>query len=343
MTTPLCVCGCGRPVADGYATVPCMSRAGYRLTEIAEMVPAARDIARGLSNHGGTGGSGKPGSRLPLDLGAMARLDAVERELIGWVRHVMEQRGGGIALSPDEDRIVLLARWLTGHLEWFRHRAEVDELLADIETCARVVRGIARGPAEWLYLGPCGTELESGHPACPASCGCKLNDLDKLPAACEGCACLTRCHGEFAWAGPCPGDVYGRPGAATGRCRTCSTEFDQDKRRAWLDEQTTDLAAPARDIAYSLGINVKTIRSWATEIVTETGYVVRRAKLRTYYRQGEHVVPWTGRPEGMSDADWKAETERRGPRLHYVGDVRALAQEADERKAEREATRDQAA
>jgi hypothetical protein len=327
---------CTKPMGDtAYACTGCMARAGYRLTEIADMVPAARDIAHGLASHDNGGGHSKPGSRLPLDLGATARLDAVQKTLTKWVDHIGVTRGQmrpWFALQGDP--ITIAAYWLSSNLEWIRHQPDrepddqgntwgAEQFLGDVEACARVVRGIARGPAEQKYLGPCGAVRTD---VVPLSDG-------------QGSWDLT----EVMTDSPCEGDVYGYPDAATGRCRTCKAEHDQAERRAWLDEQTTDLAAPARDIAYSLGINVKTIRSWATEIVTETGYVVRRAKLRTYYRQGEHVVPWTGRPEGMSDAGWKAETERRGPRLHYVGDVRALAQEANERKAGREATRDQAA
>jgi hypothetical protein len=257
---------CTKPMGDtAYACTGCMARAGYRLTEIADMVPAARDIAHGLSNHGGTGSHGKPGSRLPLDLGATARLDAVQGSLTTWARHIAEERSGADwhATGPG-DLIAWAARYLTANLEWMRHRAEVAEVLDDIEACARVVRGIARGPAEWLYLGPCGTEVEPGHPACPTACGCKLNDLDKVPAACEGCACLTRCHGEFAWAGPCPGDVYGRPGAATGRCRTCGTEYDQGERQAWLDGEVRQRAYRASEIEDAYGVKANLIRQWAT-------------------------------------------------------------------------------
>lgn len=94
MSDPICV-RCGRPLADGaFACDRCAYRAGDQLHELADMADAARDIAHGLSSRqGGSGGAGKPGSRLPLDLAATARLDAVLGELSGWARHIAETRG----------------------------------------------------------------------------------------------------------------------------------------------------------------------------------------------------------------------------------------------------------
>lgn len=94
MSDPICV-RCGRPLADGaFACDRCAYRAGDQLHELADMADAARDIAHGLSSRqGGSGGVGKPGSRLPLDLAATARLDAVTAELTTWCRHVAETRG----------------------------------------------------------------------------------------------------------------------------------------------------------------------------------------------------------------------------------------------------------
>jgi hypothetical protein len=88
----LCV-RCGRPTADGYACSGCAYRAGDQLHEIADMAPAARDVAHRTSRRGGGGASGKPGSSLPLDLGATSKLDAVEAELTTWARHISETRG----------------------------------------------------------------------------------------------------------------------------------------------------------------------------------------------------------------------------------------------------------
>lgn len=323
MTSTECVTGCGRPAPDGYACPRCTAKARGHLAEIGDTIGAARDIARGFSSTGSdVGATGVPESTVPLNLPAAAKLDGVAAELLALARMVAEERGLPVAdVSHWDDPIEGLAVRLGEHLEWLRHHPAADEHLGVIAACARVVHSIVRGPVELRYLGPCGALIVENY---------ERTEADGILA-------------ESGTVRTCEGDVYGRPHAETGRCRTCGAEVDQAERRAWLDDLTAELAAPARVIAHSLDLPVKTIRSWANEIVTETGHVVRHAKLRTYYRTGEHVIPWTDRPKGMADQAWKAETERRGPRLHYVGDVRRLAKEAADRRAERERNREGAA
>lgn len=307
--TPTCI-RCGRPTADGYACMAETTRAAEQLRQVVDMVPAARDVAHGLSRHGGAGASGKPGSRLPIDLTAMSKLDAVQNELVGWARATVEERHGGRLAHAHEDPIIHAAQYLIANLEWWRHRANIDEILGDVEACARVVRGIARGPSEQRYLGPCGATVtwDDGGNEVPRDA-------------------------------PCEGDVYAHTGATNGTCGACKARWLVTNRAAWIEEQTADLAAPARDIAYALGVSVKTIRSWATEIQAPNGTVIRKAKLRTYYRVDQHVVPWIEPDAKLSEAERKAELAVRGPRLHYVGDVRDLAREAAVRRAENEAKR----
>jgi hypothetical protein len=225
---------CTKPLPDtAYACTGCMCRAGYRLTEIADMVPAARDIAHGLSNHGGTGGSGKPGSRLPLDLGATARLDAVQNELGGWARITLDERQGQPFAPGPVDPIIHAAYCLAANLEWWRHRPAVAELLGDIEACARVVRGIARGPAERLYLGTCGARVTWD------------DDGNEIPRDT-----------------PCAGDVYAHQGATDGMCRACQARWTVTTRRAWLDGEVRQRNFRAAHIAEAHGVNVNTIRTW---------------------------------------------------------------------------------
>lgn len=95
MTASLCVV-CGRPTPDGYACITETSRAAAQLRDIIDMTPAARDVAHGLSRRAGGGSTGKPGSRLPLDLGATARLDGVQNALTTLARTIAETRGVAI-------------------------------------------------------------------------------------------------------------------------------------------------------------------------------------------------------------------------------------------------------
>jgi hypothetical protein len=243
---------CARPLADSaYACTGCTNRARADLIGddhrddrpgIIHTAPAARDIAYGLSaNLSGSGGAGKPGSRIPLNLAAAAKLDGIANALGGWVRIVAEERGVYPERIPaGADTIAPAARFLAEHLEWLRHREFADECFTDIEVAARVLRGIVRGPAEQKYLGPCGAPvLAEAEPEDP-----------ELGIAAEY---ETRI---------CDGDVYGYRGADTGTCRTCGARVDQAERAAWLDELRRDWLFTAKEISDAYGINVKTVRSW---------------------------------------------------------------------------------
>ena len=188
--------------------------------------------------------SGKPGSSLPIDLGATSRLDAVQNTLTTMAREIADTRGAEIVFKRSGDRlvpdpIVEAAKWLSGQMEWVRHAADGYEpyairVLEEIEAAARVLRSVARGPAERVYLGPCGADLS-----------------------------LFTIETGVGNGGTCDGDIYGLPGGEKGRCRTCGAHVDQAERRAWLDEQVAERAYRAAHIADAYRINVKTIRSWA--------------------------------------------------------------------------------
>lgn len=240
-----------------YCCPLCVSQAAENLSRVTEYTPAARDVAQGQSRRSGGGGSGKPGSRLPLDLGAMARLMAVQGELTTWARHVAEERGmPAWDGSESPDYLIRAARYLAAHLEWMRHRPEADEFMTDVDACARVMRGLARGPAEQRYLGPCEAEV----PPSVADGRC----LEGVPAQAEDGKVVHSLIGEPCRAyGECEGDVYGHMGGHMGTCRTCGAHVNQDERRAWLDAEVRGWAYRAAEIAEAYGVNVKTIRSWA--------------------------------------------------------------------------------
>jgi hypothetical protein len=246
---------CDRPTPDGYACVACaVDRPRQLLAEITDMLGAATDVAHRQARHGTSGGgSGKPGSALPLDLGATARLDGVRTELTTWARHVSEERNRAVMLggSDTEDAITRAIRFLAGQLEWFRHRREVDEWIRDVEACARIVRGIARGPADRVYLGPCGAYVGIECKVCQAT------DIDHHRE------CDVTCPHKFVPAGTCDGDVYGLPDGDTGRCRTCGAEFDQGERQKWLTDEVRQRAYRASELEHAYGLNSATVRKWA--------------------------------------------------------------------------------
>lgn len=312
---------CGRELADtAYVCPACADRAHDHLGQIIDMTPAARDVAHGLSRRtSGSGGSGKPGSRLPLDLTATAKLDAVQGELTTWARHVAEERSGRPLRHAGDDPIVHSARYLAANLEWLRHRPEADEAFTIIAACARVLRGIAHGPVEQRYLGPCG-----------APTWCDVTGFGQAPGS------------EVIEGAPCEGDIYGRTGAELGRCRTCGAEVEQEARRAWLDSEVRQRAFRAAQIAEAYGVNVKTIRTWATRPRPDTGI----PPLASYWRtEAGLITPWTDPPldANLKGDDLTArlgeiadEIQARGGRLHYVGDVLDLAAaDAARRETER--------
>ncbi len=322
MTQTLCVID-QRPVADqAYACAGCLRHAERALADIADMVPAARDIATGQARHGGRGGSGKPGSQLPLDLTATAKLDAVQGSLTTRARHIAEIRGG--QLPRGGDPTAHAARFLAGQLGWMAHRAEVDEFVADVDAALRVVRGLARGPAEMRYLGPCGAPIapEPREPGAELVAGW----VDEV----------------------CPGDVYAPRGASGGRCRLCGAEVASGEREAWLDGEVRSRAFRPAHIADAYGVKDNTIVKWHA-----------RGKLKAYWVTGTGLtVEWTDPPldpeltgdaKAEREAEIAAELKARGPKVFYVGDVLDLAAaEAVRRheaatKRQRRAAQDQAA
>lgn len=204
------------------------------------------------------------------------------------------------------DRIVVLARFLAANLPWMRHRPEVDEFAGDVAECASRMRGLVNGPAPQRYLGPCGA----------------LVVLDYERAEVNGVL-----H-ESATTTTCTGDVYAPRDGSAGRCRVCKTEVRVEDRQDWLNAQarSSGLVWTAAGIADAYGLSVKTIRSWATERRAPNGVVLRRAKLATYWHNGEQLVPWVDPVLGQ-------DVRERGDRLHYVADVVRLAEEAADRRA----------
>lgn len=241
MSDNLCV-RCSRPTADGWACAPCAYRAGDQLHELGDMTPAGRDVAHGFARHGSTGGSGKPGSQVPIDLRATEVLTQIQARLSTWVGEIAHARSRPIPAPRHlgDDPIIIWARWLAGHVEWIRKTDDAERFLIEVDECARAMRSVVRGPSEQKYLGPCGAAEQIDITMFGHQPGSQTMDGP-----------------------PCDGDVYASRGSRTGRCRVCGAEVSTAERAAWLDAEVRSHAFRASQIADAYGVNVNTIRTWA--------------------------------------------------------------------------------
>jgi len=227
---------------QAYACSGCAYRAGDQLHEIADMAPAARDVAHGFARRGTNGASGKPGSRLPFDTMSTEKLDKIQARLSTWVGEIAHGRNRPIPAPRHlgDDPIILWARWLAGHVEWIRKTDDAERFLIEVGECASVLRGVARGPASQRYLGPCGAPEQID-----------VSIIDQGPRV------------TFVDGPPCDGDIYAREGAQFGACRTCGATVGTRDRQAWLDGEVRSHAFRAAHIAEAYGVRANTIRVWA--------------------------------------------------------------------------------
>jgi hypothetical protein len=82
-----------RATDEGIACQACTDRAARHLAEIIEFTPDARAVAHGEVRRGQGGGSGKPGSRPPLNVDAVDALDAIQNALTTMAREIADERG----------------------------------------------------------------------------------------------------------------------------------------------------------------------------------------------------------------------------------------------------------
>lgn len=240
------------------------------------------------------------------------------------------------------DPLITAAQFLLRNLDWIRHavgpNAEPFAIgafreIGDAVSRIRVLVDPGDGPK---FLGLCGAVLIDEDPPDDAFAGCPNHGR---------CIASWDCHAGTCGPVPppvCDGPVYGYPGADRGTCRTCRTQHDQTDMQARLAGQAAERLAdeplPASQIAYALHLSVNTIRTWGHTSRWDDGTVRRAAKLGTFWRDSDgRIVPWLDPDPSWPAAQRAVYTAGRGPRLHYVGDVRDLATAAAERRAQREA------
>jgi hypothetical protein len=146
------------------------------------------------------------------------------------------------------DPIIAAARFLTAQLDWLRHATDEQgqpyaaTVFAEIRDCASRMRAVVEGPADRRYLGPCGapiTEIDQ-----------IIDEYGEDPAT-------------GLVASRCEGDVYARDGSATGRCRTCGTQYQRAERQDWIDTLRRDWLYHASEITEAYPeIKANTVSKW---------------------------------------------------------------------------------
>lgn len=262
--TSTCV-RCGRPCPDAYVCPACSYRAGDQLHTIADMADAARDVATRRAVRDVTAG-GAFESRLPLDLTATAKLDAVQNALTTRARDIAATRGMAVPDAGRRDPVAVAALFLAGHVEWMRHAWDGSEpyaqaAFAEIDACARVVAGIARGPADWEYYGKCEAPATAPESTlCPVDCECHTGPY----AACSepgGCG-SAGCGRSVVTSEMCGGRLRARAGALSGSCAACGAPFNVAAYRQWQKDTVRAYAFTADEIRDAYGIAPGTIRVW---------------------------------------------------------------------------------
>jgi hypothetical protein len=178
MSAPLCVCGCGKPVADGYARAECAQKLAEVLTVAAGHAEDAWTVIARQARVGTAGGTRRPEQEPvpeedlrrnavtefgwqasierpmvgalrpepgPADLGAFDRLRAVENTIGTWVRD----------LDGDGTNLAEAARWLAGHADDLRHHPAAGEAFGDLHDACRQLERLVDRPAERELVGMC--------------------------------------------------------------------------------------------------------------------------------------------------------------------------------------------
>lgn len=201
--TDLPKCRCGHPIHDmAYVCGRCADGVRHELAEVVKVAGAITLTVAKLDRLGEGGPRADPEPPLPVNLSAATAHDAAVGELSTWARHVAEVRGGDV--EGNGHPLALLALWLTGQVDWLRHRQEAEEALDAItDACRALVRVVDRRAERW-YAGRCDSCQTDLYPVagaktircpeCPAEYDADqrkvklLRDLEDVWATPEQCA-----------------------------------------------------------------------------------------------------------------------------------------------------------
>ena len=162
----------------------------------------------------------------------------VEATLCAWAKDVTE--GTGHEPPPDPGAA---ARWLAGHVHWFRHRDDAALLVDEAHAALVLLTHRIDSPLELHYVGPCGAVTVT------TNCACDIGD---------------DCDTDHVL---CDADVFAMTGATSATCKSCRTVHDVATRHAQLLAEVADRLESAATCARAVtvwGEPVKAdlIRKW---------------------------------------------------------------------------------
>ena len=181
--------------------------------------------------HGtGSGGGGRLSEKpVPFHEAASNLGHAVRNSLTTWARVLLDQNRH---LQLRDITSAGIAEWLARFPGLLAMLPCAGQLVDEVIQLRRQVRAMVDRAPDRVYLGIC-SAIDQGSGA------------------------------------ECPEDVYGLPGRATVKCRTCGTEHDMADRRETIKNAVDDQLATAMEISramptwYGTEISANTIRWWA--------------------------------------------------------------------------------
>lgn len=196
-----------------------------------------------------TGGARPLGAEqpIPINLGAADTLWVVGNTVVVWMSEVAERIGAPLpkryrpkpmagppcapgraglwrcrhescdAIRAGQTQpphpVAAAATWLADHIDDLRQHPDATDAYDELMYAFLTAERLADGPLDRWYAGPCQTPTD---------------------------------------AGPCPAELYARPGAHTVVCPTCGTRHDCAQRREWLLDQASEYIGTASMLAAAI-------------------------------------------------------------------------------------------
>jgi DNA-directed RNA polymerase subunit RPC12/RpoP len=283
---------CDRPVGDtAYVCTTCTARTAGHLRSVVDLAGEVETTVARLARYSDRHARPAPlepdeeiraigglkATPLPYDPAVSDRWKAAAGTLTRLARDVALERGGG-PLAPTPmigplcraglscphsscqrirhgavtHPVARAAEWLSGCLEWLRHRPDGANAFNSLETAARTVASLVDSPPPLEYAGPCYADLPDG--------------------------------------GQCQEHLYAIKGAPTVRCPACGTRSSMDGRREWLLREAEAVLAHATDIAKALTSLGQPVSASKIRNLAARGRIVAHghdARDRPLYRVGE--------------------------------------------------------